>query len=264
MAEDFQLAGELAQKLDNQNRERQNLTKQMQEQAEKLTEDMELGNLLFAVHDEFNMGVVGLVASRLTDNYYRPSVVGSRGEEFMRASCRSIPEFHITHALDECSDLLVRHGGHSMAAGFTVRNENIEALSKRLQEIAVRELDHQDLRPILNADMEIDLAELRPQLLGDIERLEPTGQSNPGVLFVSKNVCVKWAKPVGSDKQHLRMKINTKENIVFDAIAFRLGYWDGNLPDEIDILYSFEKNVFHGRESLQLNIKDLKPANQPD
>jgi single-stranded-DNA-specific exonuclease RecJ len=142
-------AGQLAQQLNVQNSQRQQLTRKIQADAEALALAEEQDPLiLFAVHDEFNPGVVGLAAARLTDSYYRPSVVGhsdpEKGET--RCSCRSIPEFHITQALDECADLLVRHGGHAAAAGFTVPNENLDALKARLREIAVRELGSKDLR----------------------------------------------------------------------------------------------------------------------
>src|SRR4030095_15440461 len=108
------------------NRQRQSITRSMQQQAEEiaLSEDPE-AFLLFAAHEGFNPGVVGLAASRLTEVYYRPAVVAAKGPEETRGSCRSIPEFHITDALDQCKDLLVRHGGHAAAAGFTVKNENL-------------------------------------------------------------------------------------------------------------------------------------------
>ena len=118
LSEDIYEAGVLAQQLDNQNRERQKLTRDIQSSAEEIVmaEDPN-ALLLFAAHPNFNPGVVGLAASRLTEQYYRPSIVATRGDEFTRGSCRSIPEFHITNALDQCSDLLVRYGGHSAAAG---------------------------------------------------------------------------------------------------------------------------------------------------
>src|SRR5258706_3688477 len=116
----FMRAGQLAQQLDVQNRQRQSITKSMQQKAEEIamSEDPE-AFLLFAAHEDFNPGVVGLAASRLTELYYRPAVVAAKNSEETRGSCRSIPEFHITVALDQCKDLLVRHGGHSDAAGFT-------------------------------------------------------------------------------------------------------------------------------------------------
>jgi single-stranded-DNA-specific exonuclease len=149
-------AGELAQQLDMQNRERQRITRDMQAKAEEIALTNEEDNfLLFAAHEDFNSGVVGLAASRLTEKYYLPAVVASRGAEETRASCRSIPEFHITDALDLCADLLVRHGGHAAAAGFTVKNENIPELVARLKSIAKEKLSGKNLSPTLLADAEI-------------------------------------------------------------------------------------------------------------
>jgi len=264
MTEDTQEAARLAQQLDDQNRQRQEMMHQMQSQAESLFQFEEPRHLLHAVYTDFRqVGVIGLVASRLTEQFYRPAVVVTKENEFTRGSCRSIPEFHITHALDECADLLVRHGGHSMAAGFTVRTENLPKLVERLTFIADRELEGRDVRPVLKADMEINFADLHPRILNDIDAIEPTGLENPGVLFVSRNVRVLRSKRVGGEQQHLRLTLSS-DSIVFDAIAFRLGFWDGQLPDRIDILYSFERNHYSGRDSLQLNVRDLKPANQPD
>ena len=181
MAADEYVAGELAQKLDNQNRARQEKTTQMQQAAEVLAQAAEGENLLFAMNTEFNKGIVGLVAARLVETYYRPAIVGQQEEEFTRASCRSIPEFHITHALDECASLLVHHGGHAMAAGFTVRNSDLPELEQKIKEIAARELGQRDLKPILRADLEISLQDLRPEILTEQERLEPSGPDNPEV-----------------------------------------------------------------------------------
>lgn len=261
VAPDIETAGYLAQKLDNQNRQRQTLTSELQALAETLFSEDELnGHLLFAAHDEFNSGVVGLVASRLAESYYRPAVVAQIGEEFTRASCRSIPEFHITAALDECSDLMVRHGGHAMAAGFTIRNENTAELKRRLQEIASRELGNMDLRPVLRADLEVALSEMKPnEIIPVLERLQPTGMENPDALFVTRNVRVAQARKIGSEGTHLRLSV-TDGSVYFDGIAFRQGYWADQLPPKIDILYAFERNTYQGVERIQLNVKDIKPS----
>ncbi len=156
MTTDLAEAGRLAQKLDMRNRERQVLTRKIQNEAEilALSEDPH-ASILFAVDPGFNTGVVGLAASRLSEIYYKPAIVGQKGEETTRCSCRSIPEFHITEALDLCADLLIRHGGHAAAAGFTVSNGNLQALKTRLKEIAHSRLADLDLRQTLSADMEI-------------------------------------------------------------------------------------------------------------
>jgi single-stranded-DNA-specific exonuclease len=260
---DLMTAGYLAQKLDDQNRERQKLTQEMQHEAECQIEAKGLKSMLFAFDPEFNSGVVGLVAAKLTENYYRPSIVGTTGESYTRASCRSIQEFHITQALDECADLLEHHGGHSLAAGFTVKNDQLDELIKRLSGIADRELADQDLRPALYADIEIPLGELRPEFLVDLNQLQPTGSNNPEALFVSRGLKVVRSKPVGADAKHLKLSVSDGR-ITYDAIAFRQGHWVGNLPEKIDILYHFEKNVYNGRENLQLNLKDIKPTGLSD
>jgi single-stranded-DNA-specific exonuclease len=256
---DMASAAPLAQKLDNQNHERQEITRDIQNQAAEMALANGLPYLLFAADPNFNQGVVGLAAAKLVEAYYRPAIVASIGEETTRGSCRSIPGFHITDALDECSDLLVRHGGHAMAAGFTVRNELVPELVAKLQAIAERELAQRDLRPVLRADVEIPLGDLKPNLLPLIDQLQPTGMENPDALFVSRNLIVKSHRCVGADSKHLKFSVSDGR-IAYDAIAFRMGAWDKEMPAHVDLLYSFERNSYNGFESLQLNVKDLKPS----
>ena len=267
LSESIDEAGLLSQGLDNQNRERQELTRKMQEAAIQKIQAGKVDSILFAFEESFNPGVVGLVASRLVDTYYRPAVVGHLDGEFARASCRSIPEFHITGALDQCSYLLVRHGGHALAAGFTVHRDNVEELMRRLSEIAARELSALDLRPILHADHEIPLEKLRSEyvenLLRHLDQLQPTGQGNPEAVFVSRDLEVVRAWNVGAEKQHLRLSVRAG-SITFDGIAFRQGYRLADMPRRIDLLYGFELNEYNGRVSLQLNVRDFKEAGLPD
>ena len=259
LTRDLAEAAFLAQQLDNQNRERQQITREIQAHAEgqALAEEPD-ALLLFSAHESYNPGVIGLAASRLMEQYYRPSIVASHGPEFTRGSCRSIPEFHITKALDECADLLVRHGGHSAAAGFTVRNEHLPELVERLRLIAQRELGSLDLRPTLRADAQVNLAELTPDLLNDLGYLQPTGQNNPAARFVSRGVRVLRSKTVGKDNSHLKLTV-TDGIITYDAIAFRQGNLYGNLPQYIDVIYNFERNEYNGFVSLQLNVQDIHP-----
>jgi single-stranded-DNA-specific exonuclease len=259
VSEDLYEAGMLAQKLDDQNKDRQRLTQEMQTRAEEMLDGNADGHILIAYDEDFNSGIVGLVAAKLMETYYRPAVVGYHGEEFTRASCRSIREFHITRALDECTDLLVRHGGHAAAAGFTVRNEQLEELNHRLGEIARRELADQDLRPMLRADLEIPLALMRPSYLEEIELLQPTGMANPDAVFVSRNLQVINARTVGSEGLHLRLTVKDG-GVTYNAIAFRQGHWAGHLPANIDLMYNYEINVYNGQKSMQLNVLDLKPS----
>ena len=262
---DFMRAGQLAQQLETQNRQRQGITRSIQEQAEAIamSEDPE-AFLLFAAHEEFNPGVVGLAASRLTEVYYRPAIVAAKNAEETRGSCRSIPEFHITDALDQCKDLLVRHGGHAAAAGFTVKNENLPELVTRLKAIAKDQLAEKDLRHTLSADMEVSLSDLNFEVLKHLQYLEPTGYGNPDAVFVSRNVKVKFSRTVGAEGRHLKLALEDDRGSVLDCIGFRMGPLKATLPGRVDVLYHFEANEYNGRTSLQLNLKDVKAAGVPD
>jgi len=258
-------AGQLAQQLDAQNRQRQALTRAIQEKAARLAlVDPEPPFLLFAADESFNPGVVGLAASRLSETYYRPAIVAAKGPAETRGSCRSIPEFHITEALDRCADLLVRHGGHAAAAGFTVRNENLPELQARLSAIAEAQLSQQELQPTLSADMEIPLSHLDFDLLKLLADFEPTGYGNPPALFVSRNVRVKSARAVGAEGKHLKLVLEDERGVAYDAIGFHMGHMQPTLPARVDLLYALEANEYNGRTTLQLNLKDLKPAGGPD
>ena len=262
--EDLFEAGQLAQQLDSYNQERQDMTNEIREKAAEmvLTEDPE-AVLFFAAAPEFSEGVVGLAASRLTELYYRPAIIGHRGEAFTVASCRSIPEFHITRALDACADLLVRHGGHAAAAGFTVKNDDLDTLVMRLREIADEQLRDVELMPVLDIDREIKLEHLNRKYIAEIfenlHQLEPTGRENPEPVFASFGVDVRYARTVGRDGSHLKLTLQAGNN-TFDAIAFRQGYWMEAMPERIDVAYRFENNEYNGRTSLQLNVKDIRTA----
>lgn len=261
---DFQITGRLAQQLDNQNRERQNQTRQLQEQAERLAfEGQSDPYLLVAIHPDYNPGIVGLAASRLTEQWYRPSIVGQQSEEVTRASCRSIPEFHITEALDRCAELMVHHGGHKAAAGFTVRNENLPLLLERLRAHAAAELGQLDLRPALVADLEIPLHELRPEIIAQQQWLQPTGYGNPQAVYVSRDLKVERFNVIGKERTHLRLTVSDGK-ITYDAVAFRQAHWAEAMPTRVDLAYTFELNEFNGRTSLQLNVRDIKPTGEPD
>ena len=257
-------AGRLAQVLDSYNSERQDMTHLIREQAaEQVLGTDPDAVLFFAASPEFSEGVVGLAASRLADAYYRPSIVAHQGEEFTVASCRSIPEFHITRALDAVADLLVRHGGHAAAAGFTVRNADTDALITRLTEIAQSQLGELELLPEIHIDREILLDKLDykyiPGILEDLHKLEPTGRGNPEPVFASRNVGVRQARTVGREGSHLKLTLQAGRN-AFDAIAFRQGHWADAMPDRVDVAYRFEINEYMGRNTLQLNVKDIKAS----
>lgn len=254
-------AGLLAQQLNANNQERQAVTHETQIKAELLATSDEVDPiLLFAAHEDFNPGVVGLAASRLAEAHYRPAVVAAKGADETRGSCRSIPEFHITDALDKCADLLVRHGGHAAAAGFTVRNKNLPELVNRLKALAQADLGQLDLRPTLNADMEIALSGLSFELLEQLSVLEPTGYGNREAVFVSRDVKVRSARVVGPEGRHLKLTLQDQRGVTTDAIGFRLGHLQPDLPTRVDLAYTLESNDYNGRTTLQLNLKDVRAS----
>ena len=258
-------AGMLAQQLDEQNAQRKDLTLRVQEQAVFLAMQTDPESpVIFAASPEFSEGVVGLAASRVVEQLYRPAIIGSQNEANIVASCRSIPGFNITSALDACSDLLVRYGGHSMAAGLTVSLEKAPELLERLNALARETLKDVEMVPVLEIDREIRLEHMRPefvpQVFEAVEKLEPTGSGNPEALFCSRNLRVASARAVG-DGQHLKLGLQAGRNS-YDAIAFKQGYWLQQLPERIDIAYTFEMNSYMGRNTLQLNVKDIQPARE--
>ena len=258
MTNDVFEAGRLAQYLDSQNRERQQLTREMTASAEEIVAGQTDALLITAINEEYNPGVVGLVASRLVERFYRPAIVGQRGPEFTRASCRSIPEFHITRALETCADLFRNFGGHAAAAGFTVPNDKLPEALDRLHAQAQQQLGSLQLRPVLLADAELPLSELKADILNQLELIEPTGYGNPQINLVTRGLQVRDARAVG-DGKHLKLTV-TDGRITYDAIAFRQGHWLAAMPKAVDLLYRFEANEFNGRSRLQLNVRDLKAS----
>jgi single-stranded-DNA-specific exonuclease len=257
----------LAQKLEETNRERQRLTSEMTAKArDAIAGSAEADRLLFVGAPEFPEGIVGLIASRLAEEFYRPAIAVHCGDEESRGSARSISEFNIVAALDECRDLLVRHGGHSMAAGFTVRNENMPELEARLKEIATRFLAQTELAPTLHIDAETPLSEMTWALQKSLQQLGPFGYGNREPIFLSRGVMVRDARLVGSE--HLKLTLSDGQ-IAWDAIAFRQGSWLGDStrlagssdrPQRIDVVYQLEARTWNGEARLQLNVKDLRPS----
>ncbi len=265
MATDYKQAMTLAHELHELNVRRQAETRAAEDLARQLAlGDMSAGDLplLFAADASFLPGIVGLVAGRLAEEFYRPAVVieqGSNGES--HGSCRSIPEFNIIHALDQCADLLMRHGGHAQAAGFTIRNENLPALHERLLAFAGEALRGEALRPSLHVDAEVPLELLTFELATELARLEPTGHHNPPALLMTRGVPVASCRPVGREGAHLKLTLG-EGGMRLDAIAFGFGAWAFDLPRRVDVVYYLEVNEWNGRQRVQLNIQDMRPAEQ--
>jgi len=255
-------AVELAQKLQALNIQRQEVTRATQDMIRTRIVDANQTEapLIFASDTGFQPGIVGLVAGRLTEEFFRPSVVMEQGEHESRASCRSIPQFDITNALDQCASLLVRHGGHAQAAGFSVLNHNIEPLKEQLTALARASLDGQDLQPTLEIDLELLPDQITLSLAEELTKLEPTGHRNPVPVLMTRNLKVIEARPVGRDEKHLKLKLSRPNNSPIDAIGFHLADRIAALGNCVDVAYHLEINEWNGNRSAQLNLQDIRPA----
>jgi single-stranded-DNA-specific exonuclease len=252
-------ARELAAKLGHLNDKRQVLTEQTVAAAEEQVQGDDPDAYLYLVASrDFNPGIVGLAASRLTEAHYRPSVVVELGDNGKsRGSCRSIPEFHITQALDECKDLLIRHGGHKAAAGFTIATENLDTLRQRLQAIAADKLTGTDLRPTLEIDAEIYLEEVDWATHALLGQIEPCGVANHQPVLLSRGLEVRNQRAIGGELKHLKLTLRDGRGVAWDAIYFRAGDLLGRLPGRLDVAYTLEVNEWNHRKRLQLNVQDL-------
>ncbi len=257
-------AAELARELSELNRQRQEQTRQQTSLAERIAlPDGGVPLLLFAADPGFDQGIVGLIASRLAEKYYRPAIVAQKHQGHAVGSCRSIAEFHITEALDLCEELLVKHGGHAAAAGFTVILEHLPELERRLAAIAQEQLASKTLIAKLAIDEELELSALLfPTVQNQLALLEPCGYGNPTPLLYSGNVRVSSARAVGHDGGHLKLTF-ADGNHYFDAIAFRMGGARDQVEGRrVDIVYYLEENEWGGEKRLQLNIQDMRPAGE--
>ena len=253
-------AQRLANSLERKNAERQRLSEMVLAKArEKLIAVGTDSPLLMVGSEDYPSGVVGVVAGRLVEEFYRPIVVFELGKELSRGSSRSIPEFDIIAALTQCSDLLSRFGGHPMAAGFTVPTENLIHLQERLAEIAASQLAKLDLRPLITIDAELPLSSLQGRAFQMMQQLAPFGCANPLPTFLSRGVKVMEYRSVGAGGQHLRLKLR-EGNVTWDGVAFRMGHLIDEGTPHLDIVYNLEVDRWRGEERLQLNILDFAPA----
>lgn len=265
LADDTSAAQHLAEQLNQANRQRQDMTKQIQAAVRQQLNDLGKSEQRIVMLDsvDYPAGLVGLVAARMVEELGRPVLLLERGEETSRGSARSVPGFSIIDALTACDDLFVRYGGHTAAAGFTIANDNIPVFEARLLEYAAEHLPDDLLMPAIEIDAEVPLGQLSWELLAQIAVLEPFGQANPQPLLMSHRVRVAGAWARGAEGQHLKLRIDDgRGGPSFDAIAFRLGHLAGYFAKYpwIDIAYVLEAHEWNGNRTLQLNIKDLRRA----
>ncbi len=259
MTDSPQEARSLAIDLEEKNAERQRLTSKVLIKAREQILAQGISPLLVAAGSDYPVGIAGLVASRLAEEFYRPAIVVRTGELVSSGSCRSIPEFNIILALNQCSHLLSQFGGHSQAAGFTLPTKNLTYLQQHLARLATEQLAGADLRPQLDIDAEVTLPDLSGDTFNTIQRLAPFGRGNPAPTFLSQRAEVVDCRTMGSNREHLRMKLK-QGGVVWDGVGFRLGGYLAEVSSHLGIVYNLEIDRWGGEERLRLNIIDFAPA----
>lgn len=252
-------AKSLAIWLQDKNTERQDLTTKALGVARLQVEERGMKNLLFAGGTDFPVGICGLVASRLAEEFYRPAVVAMTEEEISRGSCRSIPEFNIIEAMNHFQSLhgsFIQYGGHAQAAGFTILTRDLPGLADHLLELAETRLSGLDLRPRIDIDTEVRLPELGGNVFQTLQKLEPFGQGNPQPCFISRGVEVMECRLMGKGDEHLRLKLK-QGGTVWDAVAFGMGGDRPAISSSLDIVYNLEVDRWNGNTTLRLNILDF-------
>ena len=253
-------AESLADSLDETNKNRRLVTEESTIHADLLLKQAGSNQKFIFIHNKnYNQGVIGLIASRLVETYYRPAVVVSEGEIYSKGSARSIAGFNMIAFLRGFKHLLVDAGGHPMAAGFTIETGKIEEFKTALIQHAGRVISDKILEKTLKIDTEIDFSIISQDLYQEIQKLAPFGMGNPQPLFVSRKVIIENMRFVG-DGKHVKFSLSQEGSEVFDAIAFGAGETDFKfrIGDKIDIVYSIEKDEWNGREKIQLKIRDFK------
>lgn len=248
-----QLAGDLEMK----NADRLQMTLDLQKRArEKIVTEGTDRWLLMTGESDYPEGITGLVAGRLTDEFYRPVILLTVGQESTRGSGRSIREFNIMAALEQNADILIKFGGHKRAAGFTIATANLDMLKQRLCDLAHKELSNLDLRPHIDIDAEIPLSRCGGDTFSQLQRLAPFGFGNPVPVFVSRGVQVLEAKAVGSQENHLRLRVRDN-GVVWDVMGFGLGDQLKEISGHVDVVYSLEIDRWNGEEKLRLKLHDF-------
>jgi len=212
---------------------------------------------------QWHKGVIGIVASRLMDHYYRPTVILTRSNGLATGSARSVNGFDLYQAIEACSDLLENFGGHKYAAGLTMKVSNIKTFSRRFEEYVRETISPDQLIPVVEIDTEVQLEEIDEKFVRVLNQFRPFGPENMAPVFLTENVSDNGnGRRVGSDGGHLRLQLVQEANPykVFTGIAFQQGRKFDKIAHgkSFDICYSVEENEYRGRKNIQINIKDLK------
>ena len=260
---DLAQAIQFAADIETFNADRKDLDKQITKQAlSQIIENNEENRFSTVVYQEdWHKGVIGIVASRLVENYYRPTVVFTKSGEKLAASARSVKDFDIYNALEACAEHLEQFGGHMYAAGMTIKEENLQAFKQAFEEFVEKTIHPDLLTPEVSIDAEINLSDINPKLLRILRQFEPFGPENMTPVFLTKNVYdTGYPKQLGSENEHLRLFVKQDDSEGFGTIGFGLGkkIEIARNRNVFDLVYSIEENEWNGNTTIQLQMRDLK------
>jgi single-stranded-DNA-specific exonuclease len=259
---DFDAALDFAASIEIFNADRKDLDKKITNEALiQIIDNAEEKAFSTVVYQEdWHKGVIGIVASRLIEKYYRPTLVFTKSGDMLAASARSVKGFDVYNALHECEEFIVQFGGHKYAAGLTLRPENYTNFKKKFEEVVQRSMDENLTTPEISIDASIDFSEITPKFFRIIQQMAPFGPSNMKPVFSSTAVRDNgYGKQVGGDKAHLKLNLFQGDNKkTFNAIGFNLGNKMDLINNDFDIVYVLDENEWNGHKNLQLVLKDVK------
>ncbi|MBD3248252.1 single-stranded-DNA-specific exonuclease RecJ [Candidatus Falkowbacteria bacterium] len=251
-----------AKDLDEKNAYRQKLTEEAVAEVEEQIKDQAGEKIFIGIADEkdpWNEGIVGLVAGKITERYYKPCIIITKGDEEWKGSGRSIDEFNLAKALEACKDVLIKQGGHAKACGLSVEKDKLAVFSEKIRKIAKKELKDVELLPKITIDCEIGVDEVKKPLVNAINRLAPFGQGNPEPKFLSRNVQIRDIMKMGAEEQHIKFKLGRLWALAFGKADIWSKYKIGDL---VDVVYNVGINEFNGRKEEQLKVIDIKLSSQ--
>ena len=262
---DFSAALEKAGQINQYNETRKDLDKSMTEEANNIVANLEglsERRSIVLYNEEWHKGVIGIVASRLTEVYYRPAVVLTRTDDMATGSARSVSGFDVYKAIEHCRDLLENFGGHTYAAGLSMKVENVEAFTRRFEEYVSQHILPEQTSAVINIDAEIDFRDITSKFFNDLKKFNPFGPDNIKPIFCTQHVYdYGTSKVVGRDQEHIKLElVDNKSNNVMNGIAFGQSSHVRYIKTKrsFDICYTIEENT-HKRGEVQLQIEDIKP-----
>ena len=265
---DFSTALDKANLINQYNETRKDLDKAMTEEANRIVDNLE--NIderrsIVIYNEEWHKGVIGIVASRLTEIYYRPAVVLTKTNDLATGSARSVSGFDVYRAIEHCRDLLENFGGHTYAAGLSMKAENVEAFTKRFEDYVANHILPEQTSAVIDIDAEIDFRDITPRFHSDLKKFNPFGPDNHKPVFCTHNVYdYGTSKVVGREQEHIKLElVDNKSNNVMNGIAFGQSSQARYIKTKrsFDICYTIEENT-HKRGEVQLQIEDIKPSEE--